>query len=147
MPFPVSDGRKSTAALTSLATMAALASAAHAGPVSIVSQERSVLANASAVGAASESDERSAPDAGPFDESVTAEVSGEGFLSRATASMTSTLGDDGFAFAGSLSYDVRETRSDEHEVCRELARSIREHPEAVAVAGEPSSITADTGIA
>lgn len=104
------SGCKAAAAAAGLAAVAALAPAAQAGPVTIVSQEQGVGAFVEAPGVGNDDDDRSATEPGLFDESVSAEVSGDGFLGRATASLTSSFVDNTFRFASSVSYDIQETR-------------------------------------
>jgi hypothetical protein len=87
-------------------------SGAVAGPVRIDSQQRSVTARVQpGQGAAAVIDTRSATGNGPFDESVAVDASGDGFVGRANATLTSTIGNDGFHYEGTLAWEVQDTRS------------------------------------
>jgi hypothetical protein len=86
--------------------------AAVAGPVQILSQDRRVEATARpGAGADPVVDEIIAPDNGPFNETATVDASGDGFVSRATSSVQSTMGNDGFHIKGTLSWQTQDTRS------------------------------------
>jgi hypothetical protein len=86
--------------------------AAVAGPVQILSQDRRVEATARpGAGAANVVDEITAPDNGPFNETATIDASGDGFVSRATSTVTSTIGNDGIHIKGTLSWQSQDTRA------------------------------------
>ena len=85
---------------------------AVAGPVQIISQDRRVTATASpGAGADPVIVNVTAPDNGPFEETAAADASGEGFVSRATSSVRSTMGNDGFHIDGTLSWETQDTRA------------------------------------
>ena len=88
------------------------ATTALAGPVQITSQDRRVTATARpGAGADPVVDEVTAPDNGPFNQTANVDASGDGFVSRATSSVTSTMGNDGFHIKGTLSWQTQDTRS------------------------------------
>lgn len=84
--------------------------AAYAGPVQILSQDRRATATARPGGGGDPVVENiTAPDSGLFDETATADASGEGFVSRASSSLVSRLGNDGLHFAGTLTWETQDT--------------------------------------
>lgn len=86
--------------------------AAVAGPVQILSQDRRITATARpGAGAANVVDEITAPDNGAFNETATVDASGDGFVSRATSTVQSTMGNDGFHIKGTLSWGSQDTRA------------------------------------
>jgi hypothetical protein len=86
---------------------ACLAPAAHAGTVTILSQERRVVASAEDGAGTQSDDTKMAPDAGPFNDTASADASGANTTFRSSASMNSTLGQDGLFFKGTLNYDIQ----------------------------------------
>ena len=120
--------RRMVAAAGAGLALAALGPAvAQAGPVQVISQEREIRAGAR-VGVTgedgvtdedSQDDREVAPDAGPFNATVSADVSREGFVARSSATMNSTLDDDGFDFAGRLEWEVENQGLDPDEAVAE----------------------------
>ena len=103
--------RKSYVLGAAVVGAAVCCSAAEAGPVQILSQSRRVQAIAAPANADQDVVNVAAPDGGPFEATAAADASGEGFIARATASVASTLRNDGFHFAGTLSWETQDTRS------------------------------------
>ena len=86
--------------------------AANAGPVQILGENRGVTATARpGAGADPVVENVTAADAGTFVATAAADASGDGFVSRATSSVTSRLGSDGLHFAGTLSWETQDTRA------------------------------------
>ena len=84
---------------------------ALAGPLQILSQDRTVTATARPGGGTEAViDEVRAPDKGAFNETANVDVTGDGFVSRATSTVQSTMGNDGFHIKGSLSWQTQDVR-------------------------------------
>jgi hypothetical protein len=91
------------------ALICAAAAPAAAGPVAIEVFARTVDVASRGLSGESEYDRAETTDTGPFDATVSADTSGGDVVSRARASVESTLGPGGFTAAGSLAYDLLDT--------------------------------------
>lgn len=78
----------------------ALVPVARAGTVTIISQHREITARAAGEGVG-----RTAPDAGPFSATASVDASDDTGIARATTTVDSRLGQDGFFFSGRAAYD------------------------------------------
>jgi hypothetical protein len=83
------------------------AAVVEAGPVTILSQERRIAASADNGAGNTLADSETADDAGPFQAAVSRTSAATGAVYRSSASMNSTLGDDGLFFSGTLAYEVQ----------------------------------------
>src|SRR4051812_18878337 len=88
-------------AVAGIALAAVAVSPARAGTVTILSHDRHITVSAGFPG---QSETITAPDAGPFDETLMKTVSDGGFNATATGSLKSAFGQDGFTFSGRTSY-------------------------------------------
>ena len=91
------------------AAMCCSAATALAGPVQIISQDRRVTAVARPSGGGTPVTETvTAPDNGLFEETATADASGQGFTARATSSVKSSIGNDGIHIEGTLAWETED---------------------------------------
>jgi hypothetical protein len=93
------------------ASVALVAPAAKAGPVQIVSSERYVQARIDRDGTETQGGRTTAPTSGPFKDTVSGDITGDGFFSHANGSIDTNLNESGLTFHATLSTQTQDTRS------------------------------------